>query len=150
MPRARLHSLFCLVGVVCFIVATAGFDVLARMAVAREPLRTATAEAFGYMFTQPVGTLMLLAPFIGAAALSAEVARTSTMATAWVLFGLVTGVLGWLYFSGHWEAQVALQQRKWTAASLSVGMLPFLSIPVLLLAAIGAGVVAWRARHRES
>jgi hypothetical protein len=149
MRRARLHALFALLGVVCFIVATTGFDVIARMGVAGEPLRTAVTQSLHYMFTQPIGTLMLLAPFIGATVLSAEVAKTSNMAIAWIFFGLVAGVLGSLYFFGHWGAQVALEQRQWTAAALSVGMLPFLSIPVLLVAAVGAGVIAWKFPHRE-
>lgn len=148
MRRARLHALFGMLGVVCFVVATAGFDVIARLGVAGEPLRTAVTRSLHHVFAQPVGTLMLFAPFIGAAALSAEVAKASNMAAGWIFFGLVAGVLGGLYFSGHWGAQVALGQRSWTAAALSVGMLPFRSIPVLLAAAVCAGLVAWRSPQR--
>ena len=53
--------------------------------------------------------------------------------------------LGALYLAGYWAAQQALLAQKWTAAALSVGLLPFKSILVLLLAAIAAGVLFWRA-----
>jgi hypothetical protein len=150
MPRRRLYLMFGGLSAVCFIVYTLGFEIAARMAVAGESLSLAVSGSGHYMAAQPIGTLMLLAPFVAMAVLSAEVARASNRASAAVFFSALAAALGWLYFSGHWDAQLALAQRKWTAAALSVGLLPFLSVPVLFIAAIAAGLIAWRFRRRET
>jgi hypothetical protein len=150
MRRGRLYSAFGASSLLCFVVFTLGFDVIARVAVAGQSLPVAAPESMHYMVAQPIGTLMLLAPFIAMAVLSAEVARSSNRVSASVFFCVWAAALGWLYFSGHWDAQIALGQHKWTAAALSVGLLPFMSVPVLLLAAIAAGVIAWKFRRRET
>jgi hypothetical protein len=150
MRRARLYLLFGGVGAACFVMFTVGFDVIARLTIAGEPVSKALSESLYYKGVQPVGTLMLLAPFVAMAGLSAEVAKTSNVAVASIFFAVLAGVLGWLYFWGYWDAQIAMGQRKWTAAALSVGLVPFFSIPLLIVAAIAAGLIAWRFRRRET
>ena len=120
------------------------------MAVSGESIRFAASDSAYYMAVQPIGTLMLLGPFVAMAGLSAEVAKTSGRVGAAVFFCVLAAVLGWMYFSGYWGAQIALGQKKWTAAALSVGLLPFMSVPVLLVAAIATGLIAWRFRRRET
>lgn len=93
---------------------------------------------------------MLAAPFIGAGVLAAELTKAANLLKGVVCFFVVVTVLGWLYFYGYWSAQHALLERKWTAAALSVGMLPFMSIPVLLVAAIAVGILVWKHEHAEN
>lgn len=150
MRRARLHIGFSSAAFVCFLIATIGFDVAARMNVSGEPLQTALSESLYYKAVQPVGTLMLLAPFIAAGGLSAEVSKAASIVVGAVFFAALLAVLGWLYFDGYWGAQIAMEQQKWTAAALSVGRVPFLSIPVLLIAGMVLGVIEWRYRKRET
>ena len=55
-----------------------------------------------------------------------------------------------LYYFGYWGAQHALQQEKWTASALSVGLLPFAGGLVALVSAVvgGAMVLGWRGAMR--
>jgi hypothetical protein len=129
--------------VLCFLVSTNGFDILARLLVAHQPFGAALRESGYYTIVQPIGTAMLAAPFLVAGLLSAAVARRANLAQASLFFVVVVAILGWIYFLGHWGAQQALLQKKWTAASLSIGLLPFISIPVILVAAIVVVVIAW-------
>jgi hypothetical protein len=48
----------------------------------------------------------------------------------------------YFYFQGHQGAQLALLDEKWTAAALSIGLLPFfIGVPVVF-AAWGAAALA--------
>lgn len=128
----------------CFLVSTNGFDILARLLVAHESFGAAVSESVYYAIVQPIGTVMLAAPFLVAGLLSAAVARRADLVQARLFFVVVVALLGWIYFFGYWGAQQALLEKKWTAASLSIGLLPFISIPVILIAAIAVMVIAWR------
>ena len=149
MTRDRSWLTFAVLGILCFAISTLGFDVGARIAVARQAPFSAMSESLHYMTIEPLGTLMLLAPFVAIAGLSVWVARTSSGAIAAGFFCLFMVVIGWLYLVGHWESQEAMQRRHWTAAALSVGLLPFLSIPVVLVAAVAGGVITRMSRHRR-
>jgi hypothetical protein len=49
----------------------------------------------------------------------------------------------YFYFRGHQDAQRALLEEHWTAAALSVGLLPFfIGIPVVLIVALAAATAA--------
>src|SRR5262245_44040995 len=97
-----------------FLIATNGADVFARMDIGNESLGKAASESFYYAAIQPVGTLLLLAPFVVVAWLSSRVEQRVSQLPAWIFFALSIGALGWLYFDGYQSAQHALLQRKWT------------------------------------
>jgi hypothetical protein len=145
--RDRPLSTFLALGVGAFLVADVGFEVLARLWIGRNPLGQATSETLYSLATQPVGTLMLLAPFLLIAWMAASLARRRTFERGLLLFMVAAGALGVLYFVGHVEAEQALKSRRWTAAALSVGLLPFESIPVLLLALIARWLLARKSRE---
>ncbi len=137
--RSRIQ--FAIATLMSFLVATNGFDVLARMSVGNEPFSKAASESLYFAAVQPIGTVLLLGPFVAVAWLSVYVEAKSNSVSAWLLFVASVGALGWLYFQGYQSAQHAMLQQKWTAAALSVGMLPFMSIPVLLAVVVIAGVL---------
>jgi hypothetical protein len=132
------------------LVATNGFDVAARILVTSQSLDAALAESLRSSIAQPVGTIMLAAPFLGVEVLAVELATRTTPARGGLFFVAIVAVLCWLYFSGFWSAQHALLERKSTAAALSVGMLPFLSVFVLLVAAIIVGILLWTHERTET
>jgi TRAP-type C4-dicarboxylate transport system permease small subunit len=59
--------------------------------------------------------------------------KKRTLKSGAVLFVTGAVVLGLIYLAGHIGAEQAMQQRKWTAAALSVGLIPFYSTPVLFV-----------------
>lgn len=149
-PMLRSRVQFGIATALAFLVATNGFDILARVSVGREPFSKAASESFYYAAIQPIGSLLLLAPFIALAWLSLRVEQKANAVSAWALFVISVSALGWFYFEGYQGAQHAMLQEKWTAAALSVGMLPFTSVPVLLLAALLGGLIVWKWGRRET
>lgn len=116
-----------------FVFATAGSDIIARVTTGNQNPWVAATEHMSYAFTQPIGTAMLLLPYLVLASLSGRLALRRDFGKGLALFLLGALVLGFMYFSGYQDSQIYMQRRKWTAATLSVGLLPFKSIPVLLV-----------------
>jgi len=146
MTRAKAHVRFFASAIIVALVAIVGFDVVSRVVVADKALRLAFSETLRVLGAQPVDTLVLFLPFAAVGVLAAETTKASRMVPAVTLFALSVAALWWLYFSGFMGGQHALLERKWTAAALSVGLLPFTSIPIVFVAALVAGFVAWRYR----
>ena len=149
-PALRSRIRFGIATALCFIAATNGFDILARTRISQQPFAKAAAESFYYTAIQPIGILLLLAPFIALAWLSVLVEQEANAVAAWFLFVATVSALGWVYFGGYHGAQQAVLEGKRTAAALSVGMLPFTSVPVLLLAALMAVIIILKWRRRET
>ena len=131
-----------------FLVATTGADLVARMTIANEPLSLALREHFYWAGVQFVGTLLLLAPFAGVAFVCAGVEKRARGRSAALIFGAAMLALIYFYFQGHQAAQHASLERHWTAAALSIGLLPFfVGLPVVVTA-IGAGILVARFDRR--
>ena len=45
-------------------------------------------------------------------------------------------ILALMYYGGYADAQRFMHQRAWTAAALAVGLLPFKSMPVVVIALV--------------
>lgn len=149
MRRVNLYLLFGGLSLICFIIIANGSDIAALILVGKKSLGVASSESFYYTMVQPVGTAWLLLPFLALGCISAEVGKRTNVITSYSIFFISLVVLGWLYFSGYWGAQQALTERRWTAAALSIGTLPFRSIPIVFLAAIVAwGIVRWNSCHK--
>jgi hypothetical protein len=131
-----------------FLVATTGADVIARMTIANEPLTTALREHFYWAGVQFVGTSLLLAPFAGVALVCAGVEKRAQSRSAAFIFGAAMLVLIYFYFQGHQAAQHALLEQHWTAAALSIRLLPFfVGLPVAVTA-LGVGILVARFDRR--
>ena len=135
--------------IVAFVLATFGADLVARMSVAGDPAGLAASEHLYWAAQQPVGVVMLLAPFLIMALICATVAKRSTMMRAILLFGVIAAALLSLYDLGYHGSQLALRDEQWTAAALSVGLLPFLAIPLLLIGGV-AGIILVKTGGRRA
>jgi hypothetical protein len=146
VPRSTLHAVFAPIAVACLLLATNGSDIAARVTVAEESFGVAVAQSFA-SWLNPLAALIIALPFVAAELLAVEVARYSSVRVAAVLFGLVVAALGLLYFAGYTSSHQAMLQHKWTAASLSVGLLPVQSLPILIVAVIASEIIRRRYKH---
>jgi MFS family permease len=145
--RNRPYLTFLALAIGAFAFADIGFEIFARVWIDRNTIGKATSETLYYWATQPTGTAMLLAPFLLLGWMAASLARKRTFNRGLLLFGIGVVALGALYFVGHIGAEQAMHDRKWTAAALSVGLLPFQSIPVLFLALVTRLLMGRRQRE---
>ena len=136
--RGTPYLAFAGLAVCVFIIATLGFGVLARVTIGEEGLAHATSEHLYYAATQPVGTLLLFLPFLLLSWLAAWTAKRKGLGRGLGIFLIGVIVLGFLYFNGYHDAQEALKHHRWTGAALAEGLLPFMSIPVLVVCLIAS------------
>jgi hypothetical protein len=127
--------MFCGIAVANFLVASVAFDVFSRTVVGKQPLGHAVYEHLYYAGVQPVGTVFLLAPLLGLAAIGIWISRKNLSGAKW-LFGAGALALSCLYCVGFYSSQQALQAKSWTAAALSVGLLPFLGAALLVVCSV--------------
>lgn len=121
--------------VAVFLAATTGADLIARTSIAAEPLAFALREHLYYASVQFVGTIFLLAPFVTVAFVCSRAEKRARSRSVSVIFVAAMFALLYFYFQGHQGAQHAILEEKWTAATLSIGLLPFfIGVPVVLLA----------------
>jgi hypothetical protein len=113
----------------------------AKVRVAGEPLLAAAQEAGRDLLLEPLGTVFLVAPFATLALLAPIFALRGSSSSRWWIVGGGAFALAAFYLNGFIGSEHALQQRKWTAAALSVGLMPVLSLFLMLGAAVVAVVV---------
>jgi len=76
---------------------------------------------------------MLLAPFALLGWMSASLAKRQGFERGLVLFLIGALLLGTMFFSAYQDSQKYMSQKMWTASTLSIGLLPFKSAPLLLV-----------------
>jgi hypothetical protein len=94
-----------------FVAAILGSDVLARTSVGGDSLGKAVGEHAYYAAVQPIGTAMLLAPFLLFAWMSASLAKRKGFDRGLRVFLLGALLLGFMYFSGYQDSQSYMKQR---------------------------------------
>ena len=130
------------VAVVAFLAATTGADLIVRTSIGGQPFAAALHEHLYGAGEQFAGTMLLLAPFVAVAFVCGFAEKHAKTRSALLIFAAAMLTLLYFYFQGHQAAERAALQKMWTAATLSVGLLPFfIGVPVVL-AAIGAGAIA--------
>ena len=135
---------------VTFLAATTGADLYAKTTIASEPLDVALRDHLYWAAEQFIGTLLLLAPFVAVALFCACIERQARSRSIGLIFTAAMLTLLYFYFQGHLAAERAMLAKMWTAAALSIGLLPFfIGVPVVL-AVIGAGALAVKFDHRTS
>ncbi|HEX6006822.1 MAG TPA: hypothetical protein VFY80_02600 [Burkholderiales bacterium] len=138
------------IAIVVFLAATTGADLVARTFIGGQPLAVALQEHFYWARVQFVGTMLLLAPFVAVAFVCAFTERHARTRSALLIFAVAMLTLLYFYFQGHQAAERAALQKMWTAATLSIGLLPFFIGAPVVLAAVGAGALAARFDRRIS
>jgi len=131
--RTSRYLAFFGVAAVTFVLVVEGFDVLARVQISGEPLYQTISETMHYSLVEPIGTLFSFAPFAASAWICGSLARVAR-ARAIGLMAACLALFALMYYGGHTDSQRFMQQRMWTAATLAVGLIPFKSIPIVLVA----------------
>ena len=127
--------------VVVFLAATTGADLIARTSITGESLTVALREHLYYASAQFVGTILLLAPFVAVAFVCSRAEKQARARSVSLIFAVAMFALLYFYFQGHQGAQHALLEENWTAAALSIGLLPFvIGLPVVLAAWVAAAL----------
>lgn len=133
---------YLLLATLAFVVAVTGSDVFARMTIAGATFGDALVEHLRWVLPMVIGVVLLFIPFAGTALICGGANRRARTRGAAAIFGLAMAVLGYFYFDGFQTAQHAALAQQWTAATLSVGLLPFfVGIPVLTIVAVAALVI---------
>ena len=131
--RDRPYLLFSCLAASTFVVADIGFAIYASLTIGQKSFGAAVSEMLHYSAMQPIGILFLFSPFALLGWMTAALAVRRSLGLALLWFGVGAAILGLMYFWGFIEAEQALQDQKWTASALSVGLLPFRSVPVLVV-----------------
>lgn len=118
---------------VAYLIADYFFEIIARVVVGNDSLLHATTETAYYAAVQPVGTLMLLAPFAALGLVASSIANRKSNRAGIVVLSVGILVLGFMYLIGHIDSERFMAEKKWTAATLSVGLLPYKTIFVVFV-----------------
>jgi hypothetical protein len=140
LPGVRLRF-YLLLAVGAFVAAVTGSDVVAKMVVSDLSIGEAFARHLEWVSLTIIGLILLFAPFAAAALICAKVNERSRTGTAATLFALSLLVLSYFYFGGFHSAEQAMVDKRWTAAALSIGLLPFFVGVPFVLALIGAALI---------
>src|SRR5207237_5620178 len=98
-PTNRLIG-FVALSVLAFVVAVPGFEIHARMRVGGEELTHAVTQTLHYLTVQPIGTLLLIAPFLATAWICASMAAVSWRGAA-VLMAVCVAIFAAMYYNGY-------------------------------------------------
>lgn len=118
------------------------------MTIGGQSIPNAVGEHFYWAGVQFLATLMLFAPFGFLAMIASWVEDRARTWKAVLLFAVPTLYLIYSYFEGYRASQVAMVDKRWTAATLSIGFLPFWAAPVVLFDWL-AGLIMIRLVNRE-
>ena len=131
--RAKRYAAFSAAAIVAFVVIVEGLDVFARVRIGDQSLSEASSETLHYSLVEPVGTLFSFLPFAAIAWICASLARVSRSRAIGIMIACLA-LFALMYYGGYMDSQKYMLQRMWTAATLAVGLIPFKSIPIVLVA----------------
>jgi hypothetical protein len=132
------------VALVAFVVVVTGSDLVARMTVSHLPLGEAVREHLEWVSLTLFGLLFLLAPFVCVAVICGKTNRKARTRSVGTIFATSILALAYFYFGGFQAAEQSMVAERWTAAALSIGLLPFfIGLPLILLS-LGAALAASR------
>jgi hypothetical protein len=130
-----------LIALLVFFVAVTGSDLFARITIGQRSLMGAVGEHVEWAGLTLIGLLLLLAPFLVVALICAIANKRARTRSAVTIFVAALIALFYFYFGAFQMAERALLDAQWTAAALSIGLLPFfVGIPAVLLTAIAAAL----------
>lgn len=125
-----------------FLIATTGGDIVARTTIAGNTLNQAFMEHLDWASVTVTGVFLLFIPFAGAAFIGFQLQKFGKTINVFIIFLLSMTILIYFYFNGFADAQRAVLERQWTAATFSVGLLPFfVGLPLLLAMQVGGRMI---------
>jgi hypothetical protein len=128
----RFSMLFLSLAFLAYAIADLGFGVYAGVHVANQDIADSLRQTLYYGALQPLGTLLLIAPFLFLGWLGASVAHKRGVPIGIAMFAVGAVLLSYMYFTAHIDSRLSMLAHKWTAAALSTGLLPFQSLLVLV------------------
>jgi hypothetical protein len=138
--RARTYLLIALLA---FLVAVTGSDLFARMTIGHLSPGQAVLEHLEWLGVTLIGVALLLAPFLAVALIGAIANTRARTRSAASIFSASLLALLYFYFGAFQSAEQAMLEGQWTAAALSIGLLPFfVGIPTVALTAAAAAMAA--------
>ena len=127
---------------VVFLAAVTGSDLVARVTIAGNTFGDAIVEHLHWVSLTLVGVVFLFIPFGGAALICGAANKRTKTRSAVTLFIVAMAALAYFYFNGFQASQQAMLDKRWTAAALSIGLLPFfVGLPLLGIVGIVAAVI---------
>lgn len=141
--------LYLLAAVVLFVVATVGFDVHSGITIGGESYGHALSQHMHYAKQQLFGTMLLILPFLLLGCMAVVFSAKRNAGHGATIFVVGAVLLLALYYKGHVDSEIAMKNKHWTSAALSVGLLPFQSLGVLVLLLIG-GFIAGKPKTGET
>jgi hypothetical protein len=133
---------YLLTAVAAFIAVVTGSDLIARMTIAGDTFGRAIGEHVHWASLTIVGVVFLFVPFGSAALICGAANKRAESRGAVTIFIIAMAALAYFYFNGFQASQQAMLDKRWTAAALSVGLLPFfIGLPLLSIVAIVASVI---------
>ncbi len=133
---------YLLTAVAAFIAVVTGSDLIARMTIAGDTFGRAIGEHVHWASLTIFGVVFLFVPFGSTAIICGAANKKAKSRGAVALFIVAVAALAYFYFSGFQASQQAVLDKRWTAAALSVGLLPFfIGLPLLGVVAIVASVI---------
>jgi hypothetical protein len=134
---------YLLAALTIFVAVITSSDLIARITIAGLTLAEAAREHLQWLSLTVLGVILLFAPFGGIALICGTANKRARTRSAATLFFLSTAVLAYFYFQGFQASQEAMLAQRWTAAALSIGLLPFyVGLPLAAVVAVLAGVIA--------
>ena len=131
--RTTRYLFFSTAAIVIFMLIFNGFAVLAQIRIGGKSFAESLNHTVHYSVVQPVGTLISFFPFAAVTWICASLAKESRGRAIW-LMAICLALFALMYYFGQINSQKFMQQHLWTAATLSVGLIPFKSIPIVILA----------------
>jgi hypothetical protein len=137
--------LFAALAAASFVAVDLAAGAAARVAIAGEAASSALAGQIRDQLDNPLGAFFLFLPFALTGFICAAVADKAGRRPAVLIFAAAVAAFAGLWWIGYRGEQLALLEHEWTAAALSIGFLPFVSLPVVG-AAFLLGLYAIRGR----
>ncbi len=134
---------YLLTAVAVFSAAVTGSDLIARMTIAGNTFGYAVSKHLHWASLTITGVIILFLPFLGIALICGAANKRAKTRSTTALFLVAMAALTYFYFGGFQASQQAMLDKRWTAAALSIGLLPFfVGLPLLSVVAIVAAVIA--------
>ena len=129
MQISKEMKFYFTLSLIAFFISVILFDINGRLLYRDETFFFALKDCLYYLAVQPVGTVMLLAPYLTLGWVSSRASKDIKKGMCYFIPGILS--LSYIYYFGYLGASYYMEQQKWTASALSVGLLPFKSIIVL-------------------
>ena len=139
---------YLLLALALFVVAVTGSDMAAKMTVSGLSLAEAFKQHLEWASLTNIGIIFLFSPYAVAALICAKLNEHCRTRTAATLFVSSLIALSYFYFGGFYAAEHAMVVERWTAATLSIGLLPFFIGVPILIGLIGAACLARKLERR--